>query len=42
MDIADMGFVQLIAVVILGMATGGIAQWIEDDRRAPTKAIKRR
>lgn len=41
MDMADLGMMQLIAVVILGMATGGIAQWIDEDRRA-TKAIKRR
>lgn len=42
MDMADMGFFQLIAVVILGLSTVAIAGWIEDDRRAPAKAIKRR
>lgn len=32
MDVADMGFFQLIAVVIIGLATEAIALWIDDDR----------
>lgn len=42
MDMADLGFIQLIAVVILGFSTAAIAEWIEDDRRDTSTAIKRR
>lgn len=37
MDIADMGMVQLIAVVLLGLSTAVISQWVDDDRRETAK-----
>ena len=41
-DMNDMGGVQLAFVVILAAATMAIAMWVDNDKRAPAKAIKRR